>query len=153
MSSRLIAGRTNAVKKNLLLIPVIVLIILWMVSHSAVPLAAAIVLGIIWAYRSDRTLWRDKPTDQLVAILKGGEWAKWDAAIEQLQRRGENISLFIPRLVTALVSDSLMTRAAAEATLKKWFPEFKENLKGYLPSRDVGTSRKQLESLLARYDV
>ena len=140
-------------KKILFFIVVGALVIWSFISHLALPLVVAIVAMAIWAFRSDTKMWKTKPTPELVAMVEGGDWRYWETALEELRRRGEDISRFTPRLVAGLVSNSVMSRTAADAALKGLFPEFKDHLKGYLPTHDVAASRRQLESLLAKYGV
>jgi|SRR6478609_11656907 len=140
-------------KKALFFIAVGALVIWSFVAHLAIPLVVAFIAMAIWAFRSDKNMWKTKPVTELVTMVEGDEWRYWLTALEELRRRGEDISRFIPRLVSRLVSDSLMSRTAADATLKDLFPEFKEHLTGYLPTHDVATSRQKLAPLLAKYGV
>ena len=140
-------------KKIVFFVAVGALVIWSFVSHLALPLVVAIVAMAIWAFRSDTKMWKTKTTAELIAMIEGGEWRYWQTALEELRRRGEDISRFTPRLVSELVSDSVMARTAADAALKDLFPEFKEHLRGYLPTHDVAASRQRLESLLAKYGV
>jgi hypothetical protein len=140
-------------KKVVFFIAVGALVIWSFVSHLAIPLAVAIVAMGIWAFRSDKSMWKTKPIAELVAMVEGSDWRYWETALEELRRRGEDISRFIPRLVSGLVSDSTLARAAADATLRKLFPEFKEQLRGYLPAQDVATARQKIGPLLSKYGV
>ncbi len=140
-------------KKILFFVGIGALVVWSFISHLAIPLFVAIVAMGIWAFRSDTKMWKTKPTAELVAMVEGSEWRYWQTALEELRRRGEDISRFTPRLVAGLVSDSLMARTAADATLKALFPEFKEHLRDYLPNQDVAVSRQRLEALLMRYGV
>lgn len=139
--------------KILFFVAVGALVIWSFIAHLALPLLVAIVAMAIWAFRSDTNMWKTKPTAELVAMIEGNEWRYWQTALEELRRRGEDISRFTPKLVAELVSDSVMSRAAADAALKNLFPEFKDHLRGYLPTHDVAASRQRLESLLAKYGV
>jgi hypothetical protein len=140
-------------KKILFFVAVGALVIWSFISHLALPLLVAIVAMAIWAFRSDTKMWKTKPTAELVAMIEGGEWRYWQTALEELRRRGEDISRFTPRLVSGLVSDSVLARTAADAALKDLFPELKEQLRGYLPTHDIAASRQRLEPLLAKYGV
>ncbi len=140
-------------KKFLFFIIVVALVIWSFFSHLALPLLVAIVAMAVWAFRSDTRMWQTKPTAELVAMVESGEWRYWQTALEELRCRGEDISRFTPRLVAGLVSDSVLTRTAAEVALKDLFPEFKDHLKGYLPTHDAATSRQRLEPILVKYGV
>jgi hypothetical protein len=140
--------------KKILFFAAVGALVIWsFLSHLALPLFVAILTMAMWGFRSDMNMWKNKPTPELVAMVEGAEWRYWQTSLQELRRRGEDISRFTPRLVAGLVSDSLMARTAADAALKDLFPEFKEHLKDYLPARDVAVSRQKLESLLARYGV
>ncbi len=145
--------KVGNLKKTLFFAAVGALVIWSFVSHLALPLFVAVVAMAIWAVRSDTRMWKTKPSAELIGMVEGSEWRYWQTALEELRRRGEDISRFTPRLVAGLVSDSLMARTAADAALKDLFPEFKDHLKGYLPTHDVAASRQRLEPLLAKYGV
>jgi len=140
-------------KKALFFIVIGALVIWSFISHLALPLVVAIIAMAIWAFRSDKNAWKTKPTAELVVMVESDKWSYWQTALEELRRRGEDISRFVPRLVSALVSDSTMARTAAEAVLKDLFPEFREQLRGYLPAQDVAKSRQTIGPLLAKYRV
>lgn len=140
-------------KKIVFFIIVAALVIWSFISHLALPLVVAIVAMAIWAFRSDTKMWKTKPTAELVAMVEGGEWRYWQTTLEELRRRGEDISRFTPRLVAGLVSDSVLSRTAADAALKDLFPDFKDHLKGYLPTHDIAASRQRLQPLLEKYRV
>ena len=140
-------------KKILFFIAIGALVIWSLVTYWAPPGIVAIVALVIWAFRSDTKMWKTKPTAELVALIEGNDWAQWQNALQELHRRGEDISRFTPRLVARLVSDSVLSRTAADAALKEVFPEFKEHLKGYLPTHAVTASRQRLEQLLVKYGV
>src|SRR6184192_4507185 len=100
-------------KKTLFFAAVGALVIWSFVSYHALPLLIAIIAMVIWAFSSDKKMWKTKPTAELVALVEGDEWRYWQTALEELRRRGEDISRFIPRLVAGLVSDSTLARTAA----------------------------------------
>ena len=144
--------QAHVMKKALFFTAVGALVILSFISHLALPLAVAIIATLVWAFRSDKNMWRTKPAGELVAMVESDEWRYLQTAMEELRRRGEDISRFIPRLVSGLFSDSVLARTAADAALRELFPEFKEQLKRYLPTQDVAVARQKLAPLLARYE-
>jgi hypothetical protein len=140
-------------KKALFFIVIGALLIWAFVSHFALPLTIAIIASLIWAFRADKNMWRTKPAAELIAMIESKDWRYWETAIEELRRRGEDISRFVPRLVSGLVADSVMSRTAADAALKKLFPEFNGHLRGYLPTHDVAASRQKLAPLLKMHGL
>lgn len=140
-------------KKGMFFTVVAALVVWSFVSHLALPLCVAVSAMVIWGFHSDRNMWKTKPNAELVAMVESAKWRYWQTALEELRRRGEDISPFTPRLVAGLVSDSIMARTASESTLKALFPEFKEHLKDYRPTQDVALSRKKLEKVLVTYGI
>ena len=129
-------------------------LVIWsFISHLAWPLSVAFIALLIWAFRSDKKMWRQKPVAELVAMVESNEWKNWDAGLAELNRRGEDITRFIPHLVSHLVSDSRITRAAAEMMLKDYFPQLKPDLQGYSPSHDAAVCRQKIAPLLAKYGI
>ena len=140
-------------KKALFFAAIGALVIWAFVSHLAIPLAVAIAAAVIWAFRSDKNMWKTKPATELVAMVESDDWRYWQTALEELRRRGEDISRFIPRLVSGLVADSTLARTAASTAIKDLFPELREQLREYLPTQDVTTSRQKIGPLLAKYGI
>src|SRR6184192_2648582 len=104
-------------KKTLFFAAVGALVIWSFVSYHALPLLIAIIAMVIWAFSSDKKMWRTKPTAELVALFEGDEWRYWQTALKEL------------------------------------FPEFKEQLRGYLPTQDVAISRQKIAPVLAKYEI
>jgi hypothetical protein len=129
-------------------------LVIWsFISHLALPLIVAIIVVVIWAYRADKNMWKTKPVAELMALVESHDWQKWDGGLAELNRRGEDITRFIPHLVSHLVSDSRITRAAAEMMLKDYFPQLKPELQGYSPSQDPAACRQKIEPLLTKYGI
>jgi len=76
-------------KKALFFTAVGALVVWSFVSHLALPLLVAIIAMGIWAFRSDKNMWKTKPATELVALIEGSEWRYWQTALEELQRRGD----------------------------------------------------------------
>jgi hypothetical protein len=109
--------------------------------------------ALVWAFVADRRSWKRKSRDELIGMAGGQDWRRWKAAIAELQRRGEDTTVFIPSLLRALVSESRVTREAARITLVAFFPDMKLHLKEFSASEDVAMSRKKIAALLARYGI
>ena len=76
--------------------------------------AIVVALGLGAGWLLDRRRWRSKTREQLAAMLQGSDWRYYKMAIRELKRRGEDVSVHIPRLVGMLVSDSRVERGAAK---------------------------------------
>jgi hypothetical protein len=122
-------------------------------SRLGIPLCVLLVIAVVWAIRKDLNTWKTRPSSELVTMVEGNDWSHWQNALAELQRRDEDLSRFIPLLISRLVSDSPMARSAADATLKKSFPEFKEHPKGYLSAQDPAVSRRKIAPLLAKHGL
>ena len=144
---------SQPMKKTLLFIAVSALVIWLFISHLPWPLIVVISALLIWAFRSDKNMWKQKPVAELVAMVESNEWSQWNGGLAELNRRGEDITRFIPHLVSHLVSDSRITRAAAEMMLKDYFPQLKPDLQGYSPSHDAAVCRQKISPLLAKYGI
>jgi len=140
--------------KKVLFFTVIGALVIWsFVSHLALPLAIALVAATVWAVRSDNQMWKTKPVSELIALVEGSDSNYWQTALEELQRRGEDISPYAPLLLRRLLVDSKFQRVAADTALKKLYPELKDHLRGFFPTDDVAKIRERLAPLLAKYGI
>lgn len=122
------------------------------VSRS-LPLTLLFGLALLWAYRKDSKRWHDKPNDELAVLVTGQDWRNWQAALEELQRREQDLAPYATHFVAGLVADSIHTRTASESMLKRFYPQLKEDLRGYSPMHDVAASRTRLAGLLERVGI
>ena len=84
-------------------------------------IAAAVALAGAW-YWNTRS-WRRKSRDELIRMLQSDDWRFHKAAIKEMRRRGEDVTVYLPRIVALLAADSKVERAAGQITIKDCFPE------------------------------
>ena len=113
----------------------------------------AVAIGFFGAWYLDARSWRRKPREELVGMLESEDWRFHKAAIAELRRRGEDLGVYMPRIVGRLGSESKVVRAAALATIKGVFPELAAELRGYSPSEATEVCREKAAGLVARYPL
>jgi len=121
-----------------------------MIITTSIIVAVAALVG---SWYGDKQSWRRKPREILVQILRADDWRRYRAAITELRRRGEDVSVYLPRIVGKLASESFVERTAAQVIIKNCFPELAAEIQGYSPSAGVEACRAKAASLLARYGV
>jgi len=109
---------------------------------------AAIMIGGWFLYRHD---WRKKPLEDFTEHLDSRDWRRYEFAINELQRRGQDVSVYIPRVVSLLAADSKIQRAMGQRVIEKCFPEIAGEIKGYSYMADVAACREKAASLLSRF--
>lgn len=118
---------------------------------------AVIAIALVAAWAADRwirrQIWGKKSTEELLGILTDAEWRKWELALRELQRRGQDISSTIRPLAARLLSESKWERAAARIVLMNVYPETRSLLENYHSEEDEATRRKALEAFFAKYNV
>ena len=86
-------------------------------------------------------------------MVEGSDWRCWRAAVVELNLRGEDTTRFTTLLVSRMVCDSMMARAAAVETLRNCFPGFKERLQGFHSTEKVDRIREKFGSILNEHGV
>jgi hypothetical protein len=116
---------------------------------------AVVVLLAAWGLDSWRRnrIWRAKPIEELLGIVAGHDWRRWELALGELKRRGHDIAGAIPGLAGRLLSESKWERAAARIVLMNVYPETRPLLKSYRASDDESTRRKALEPFFAKFNA
>jgi len=87
--------------------------------------AAVVALLLAGGWLVDRWIWRARPREKLLAMLESGNWRYYKAAILELRRRGEDVSVHAPRIQALLASGSRVERAAGAAIARACFPGLK----------------------------
>ena len=118
---------------------------------SKVTLWIAFIALLIIAYIYDQWRWRVRPREKLLEMIRVADWRLHRAAMAELQRRGEDLSVFLPRFVPLLAAGSRTERAAAETIIRKFYPQVAHELGGYSPIADVETCRDRIAPLVLRY--
>ena len=113
-------------------------------------LAIPLILLAIWL---DRRRWSRKPREQLVAMLTSDNWRYWKPALKELRRRGDDTSIYQPRLLSRLLAESRLEREAARITVADHYPELRASLADYRSADAVDSSRAKLKPLLERFAV
>ena len=72
---------------------------------------AAIMIGGWFLYRHD---WKKKPLEDFTQHLDSRDWRRYEFAIRELQKRGQDASVYIPRVVSLLAADSKIQRAMGQ---------------------------------------
>jgi hypothetical protein len=114
-------------------------------------IATAVALAGAWYW--DTRSWRRKPREELVRMLQSDDWRFHKAAVTELRRRGEDVTVYLPRIVALLAADSKVERAAAQITIKDCFPDLAAEIQGYSPSADVASCRAKAAPLLSRFPL
>src|SRR3989442_1356662 len=104
---------------------------------------------------------RPEPRDMLFRMLDSTDWRPLDSAvwrqhlgaITELRRRGEDVSAYVPRIISKLVSPSKADRVATHIFVKVCFPELLAELQDYSPEAEVDICRTKAASLLSRFGV
>ena len=86
-------------------------------------------------------------------MLRNNDWRFYKPAIQELKRRGEDVTVFIPKIVALLISETKMDRMAGLITLKDCFPELVSEIAGFSPSADITLCRAKAAPLLARFKL
>lgn len=108
---------------------------------------------LLCAWVIDIWLWRRKSRDKLVGMLKSDDWRSYKPAVLELRRRGDDVTIYLPRIVAMLVSNSKIERAAAKAIIKSCFPDLAGDVADYSATADIETCRGKAASLLSRFPV
>lgn len=114
-------------------------------------IAAAVALAGAWYW--DIRSWRRKSRDELIRLLRSDDWRFHKPAIKEMRRRGEDVAVYLPRIVALLVADSKVERAAGQMTIKDCFPELAGEIQGYSPTEDVQACCAKAAPLLSRFPM
>ncbi len=106
-------------------------------------------LAAAWHY--DKRSWRRKSREKLVGILRSGNWRCYRAAIQELRRRGEAVSVYRPRVVALLASPVSIERIAAQIIIGDCFPESATELLASSPAAGLAEPGGKALRLLARF--
>ncbi len=109
---------------------------------------AAIMIGGWFLYRHD---WKKKPLEDFTQHLDSRDWHRYEFAIRELQKRGQDASVYIPRVVSLLAADSKIQRAMGQRVIERCFPDLAGEIKEYSYLADVATCREKAASLLSRF--
>jgi hypothetical protein len=119
----------------------------------ATVLVILIAAALIVAWYLDVNSWKKKSRDELVGMAQSRNWRFHRVALEELKRRGEDTTVYIPQFVALLVSESKIERASAHLTLQDCFPSIAAEIKGYTGTADLSQCRTKASSLLLRYGI
>jgi len=86
-------------------------------------------------------------------MLQSDDWRFHKAAIKEMRRRGEDVTVYLPRIVALLAADSKVERSAGQMTIKDCFPELAAEIQGYSPTADVEACRTKAAPLLSRFPL
>ena len=109
---------------------------------------AGILLAGWFLYRHD---WKKKPLTDFTQHLDSRDWRRYEFAIRELQKRGQDVSAYLPRVVSLLAAESKIQRAMGQRVIEKCFPEIAGEINGYSYVADVETCRDKAAPLLARF--
>jgi len=109
---------------------------------------AAILIAAWFLYRHD---WRKKPLEDFTQHLDSRDWRRYEFAIRELQKRGQDASVYIPRVVSLLAADSKIQRAMGQRVIERCFPDLAGEIKEYSYLADVATCREEAAPLLSRF--
>ena len=119
-------------------------------SQVAVIAAILVAAWLLDRWRR-RRIWGRKPSEELIALLRGADWRYWQLALVELQRRRLAISPAIAELARHLIAGTRVQRIAARMALMKACAETRPYLQDYRTSEDEPARRRALEPLLAKY--
>lgn len=114
-------------------------------------LIAGFAVLLVGAYFYDERTWRKKSHEELIGLVRAEDWRLHSAALRELRRRGEDLSVFLPRFLPLLAHESRKDRVAAEMLVKKFYPQVARELEGYTPMADAEVCRERIAPLLERY--
>ncbi len=120
---------------------------------ATIVLFALAVPVAVWAYRSDNREWASKSKSELLAMVSSDDWRGWKLALQELRRRGDDISSFVPVMLQRLLTEETFARASAHITLIDLFPELRPRLKQYQPQDKIEVSREKIGPLLQEYPL
>jgi hypothetical protein len=120
-----------------------------MTAETLIIIAVALVVGWFCAFFG----WRRKPREELHRMLQSNKWRYYQSAIKELRRRGEDVTVYLPRIVAMLVSDSLIERTAAKQAIENCFPDLAPEIAGFSPASGVEACRAKAVGLLSRFGV
>jgi len=109
---------------------------------------AAIMIGGWFLYRHD---WKKKPLEDFTQHLDSRDWRRYEFAIRELQKRGQDASVYIPRVVSLLAADSKIQRAMGQRVIERCFPDLAGEIKEYSYLANVAICREKAASLLSRF--
>ena len=75
----------------------------------------AILLAGWFLYRHD---WKKKPLTDFTQHLDSRDWRRYGFAIRELQKRGQDVTIYIPRVVSLLAADSRIERAMGQRVIE-----------------------------------
>jgi hypothetical protein len=110
---------------------------------------------LVAVYLFKRRDWNRQTNEQLVAKAAGDDWAHWKNALLELQRRGEDVQAYVPRIATRLVSNSIVEREAARLTLSDLFPDWEQQLaaSGYASTLAPQDARVRLQGVFSHFQL
>ena len=110
-------------------------------------------IAVVVAWYLDVNSWKKKSRQELLGMVQSKNWRFHRVAIKELQRRGEDTTVYIPQFVALLVSENKIERAAAHLTLQDCFPSIAMEIKGYTGTADLSLCRTKANPLLLRYGI
>ena len=120
-----------------------------MSAETLITVAVALVVGWFFAFFG----WRRKPREELHRMLQSNNWRNYRSAIKELRRRGEDVGVYIPRIVALLVSDSLIERTVGKQVIQSCFPDLAREIAGFSPASGVEACRAKAAGLLSRFGM
>ena len=95
--------------------------------------------------------WKRKQLTDFTRHLDSRDWRRYEFAIRALQKRGQDVSVYLPQVVSLLVADSQLQRAMGQRVIEKCFPNIANEIAGYAYTQDVAVCRERAASLLSRF--
>ncbi len=108
----------------------------------------AILVAGWFLYRHD---WKKKPLTDFTQHLEARDWRRYEFAICELQKRGQDVSAYLPRVISLLAADSKLQRAMGQRVIQKCYPEQAGEIAGSSPLQDTAVCRERVAALVARY--
>ena len=109
---------------------------------------AAILIAAWFLFRHD---WKKKPLTDFTRHLDARDWRRYEFAIRELAKRGQDISIYLPQVVGLLAADSKIQRAMGQRVIEKCYPEIAKEIAGYSYMQDISTCSRQAAPLLFRF--
>ena len=116
-------------------------------ATGVLTVAGILIVSWFW-YRHD---WKKKPLTDFTQHLDSRDWRRYSFAIRELQKRGQDVSIYLPRVVSLLAADSKMQRAMGLRVIQRCYPDIARELEGYSFMHDVAACQERAASLLSRF--
>jgi hypothetical protein len=109
-------------------------------------IVAAILIAGWFLYQHDM---KKKPLEHFTESLESRNWRRYEHDIRQLQKRGLDVSGYLPQVVSLLAGDSKLERAMGQRVIEMCYPEVAGELSGYSYMNDVAECQASAATLLA----